>query len=161
MGGLPPCQLTFLPNLYHVPIANHGIGCTCSASAAVSTLSPPKSRSSITCTFERILPVHVSWHYLLLSEKYNANHVSRVWLSFGAIATSSPVQKAKPRALVRCASAGRGTPPLTIGPASLDVMGKALVEERGGGNTVDYFGAIELNPFPSSTTAIRMFCSDS
>jgi hypothetical protein len=37
-----------------------------------------------------------------------------------------------------------GKPPLTVGPASLDVMGKAFVEEHGGGYMADaYFQAIQ------------------
>jgi hypothetical protein len=37
-----------------------------------------------------------------------------------------------------------GKPPRTVGPASLDVMGKAFVEEHGGGTMADaYFQAIQ------------------
>ena len=37
-----------------------------------------------------------------------------------------------------------GKPPLTVGPASLDVMGKAFVEEHGGGYMADaYFQAVQ------------------
>jgi hypothetical protein len=71
---------------------------------------------------------------------YRSAGVTIVWHDCNEF-PSPEAQKREPWFVVRLRT---GKPPLTVGPASLDVMGKAFVEEHGGGNMADvYFRAIE------------------
>jgi hypothetical protein len=66
--------------------------------------------------------------------------VTIVWRDCDVFPTPAE-QEREPWFIVRLRT---GKPPLTVGPASLDVMGKAFVEEHGGGNMADaYFQAVQ------------------
>jgi hypothetical protein len=66
--------------------------------------------------------------------------VTIVWRDCDVFPTPAE-QEREPWFIVRLRT---GKPPLTVGPASLDVMGKAFVEEHGGGTMADaYFQAVQ------------------
>ena len=66
--------------------------------------------------------------------------VTIVWRDCDTFPTPAELER-EPWFIVRLRT---GKPPLTAGPASLDVMGKAFVEDHGGGTMADaYFQAIQ------------------
>ena len=66
--------------------------------------------------------------------------VTIVWRDCDTFPTAAELER-EPWFIVRLRT---GKPPLTAGPASLDVMGKAFVEDHGGGTMADaYFQAIQ------------------
>jgi hypothetical protein len=71
---------------------------------------------------------------------YRSAGVTIVWRDCDTFPTPAELER-DPWFIVRLRT---GKPPLTAGPASLDVMGKAFVEDHGGGTMADaYFQAIQ------------------
>jgi hypothetical protein len=71
---------------------------------------------------------------------YRSAGVTIVWRDCDTFPTPAELER-EPWFIVRLRT---GKPPLTTGPASLDVMGKAFVEDHGGGTMADaYFQAIQ------------------
>jgi hypothetical protein len=71
---------------------------------------------------------------------YRSAGVTIVWRECDTFPTPAELER-DPWFVIRLRT---GKPPLTVGPASLDVMGKAFLEERGGGYMADaYFQAIQ------------------
>ena len=71
---------------------------------------------------------------------FGAAGATIVWRDCGVFLTPAE-PKREPWFVVRLRT---GKPPLTVGPASLDVMGRAFVEEHGGGTMADaYLQAIQ------------------
>ena len=71
---------------------------------------------------------------------YRSAGVTIVWRDCDTFPTAAELER-EPWFIVRLRT---GKPPLTAGPASLDVMGKAFVEDHGGGTMADaYFQAIQ------------------
>ena len=71
---------------------------------------------------------------------YRSAGVTIVWGDCDTFPTPAELER-DPWFIVRLRT---GKPPLTAGPASLDVMGKAFVEDHGGGTMADaYFQAIQ------------------
>jgi hypothetical protein len=71
---------------------------------------------------------------------YRSAGVTIVWRDCDTFPTPAELER-EPWFIVRLRT---GKPPLTAGPASLDVMGKAFVEDHGGGTMADaYFQAIQ------------------
>jgi hypothetical protein len=71
---------------------------------------------------------------------YRSTGVTIVWRGCDRFPTAAELER-EPWFIIRLRT---GKPPLTAGPASLDVMGKAFVEDHGGGTMADaYFQAIQ------------------
>jgi hypothetical protein len=70
---------------------------------------------------------------------YRSAGVTIVWRECATFPTPAELER-DPWFIVRLRT---GKPPLTVGPASLDVMGKAFVEDQGGYMADAYFQAIQ------------------